>query len=405
LPDAELTLIYRLVAARALNTFGRAVISATVFWELFERTKDNLVVGGVGLVQVIPVAALFVASGRLVDRSDRRMLTTVAAALTGAVGLGLAAASLSAAPVWVYFALLLAQGCVNSVHAPASSSLIPLIISRDQLVRTNRVTSSLQELAAILGPSLSGLALHFVEARWVYAFVALTGVASAAMYYSLPRPPIIADHSATEARRDWRVGLRFIFRSPLLLSALTLDMFAVLFAGVTALLPAIASQVLHVGSFGYGILRAAQSAGAVAMGLLGGRLPPWKRPGYVLLVVVALFGAATCAFGLSTSFPVSVALLFLCGALDNISVVIRLTLEQMVVPDAIRGRVGAVHFVFIGMSNELGAAESGLAAALVGTVPAIVAGGGIAMLVAVWVARKWPDLAKMPALADLRPPV
>jgi len=165
----------------------------------------------------------------------------------------------------------------------------------------------------------------------------------------------------------------------------------------------VASDVLHVDALGYGMLRAAQSAGAVTMALIGGRLPAWRRPGRVLLIVVAGFGLATIGFGLSTSFPLSLALLMLCGALDNISVVIRLTLEQMVVPDAIRGRVSAVHYVFIGMSNELGGAESGLAAYLLGTVPAIVAGGAVAVIVVGIVALKWRELAKMPPLAELQP--
>jgi hypothetical protein len=190
----------------------------------------------------------------------------------------------------------------------------------------------------------------------------------------------------------------------LLLPALTLDMVAVLFAGVTALLPAVATDILQVDAFGYGLLRAAQSVGAVTMGIVGGRIRPWRRPGRVLLIVVALFGAATVAFGLSRWFPLSVLLLVACGALDNISVVIRLTLEQMTVPDAIRGRVAAVHYVFIGMSNELGEAESGVAASLFGTVPAIVGGGAIAVLVVAVVAARWRELARMPPLADLRPP-
>ncbi|HUJ59630.1 MAG TPA: MFS transporter [Kofleriaceae bacterium] len=396
--------ILALVSARALNTFGRAVISATVLWELYNRTDSKLVLGAVGLVQVIPVALLFVASGALVDRSDRRRLATAAAALTGGIGLGLAVASYAGAPVWVYLALLFVQGCVISVHAPASSSLIPLIIPREDLPRTNRISSSMQELAAIIGPAASGLALVVAPAWAVYAAVAVTGLASATMYRSLPRPRAVDGASSAAARRDWRVGLRFIFDSPLLLPALTLDMFAVLFAGVPALLPAVAKDIVHCGPLGYGVLRAAGSAGAVAMGLVGGRLPPWRQPGRVLLTVVALFGLATVAFGLSSSLPVSVALLVVCGALDNISVVIRLTLEQMVVPDEIRGRVSAVHYVFIGMSNELGAAESGGAAALFGTVGAIVGGGAIAVVVVGVVAWKWRDFSKMPALADLGPP-
>jgi predicted MFS family arabinose efflux permease len=280
--------------------------------------------------------------------------------------------------------------------------LIPLIIARDQLARTNRISASLQELAAIIGPALAGLALTFVAAAWVYAVLAITGLLAGALYRSLPRPRAV-EASAPNVRKDWRIGLRFIFRSPLLLPALTLDMFAVLFAGVTALLPAVASDVLHVDALGYGMLRAAQSAGAVAMAVIGGRLPAWRRPGRVLLIVVALFGAATVGFGLSTSFPLSLALLVLCGALDNVSVVIRLTLEQMVVPDAIRGRVSAVHYVFIGMSNELGAAESGLAAYVLGTVPAIVAGGALAVIVVGVVALRWRELAGMPPLAELQP--
>jgi MFS family permease len=401
-PDVELRRILQLVGARSLNTFGRAVLNATVLWELYARTGSNLVVAAVGFAQVIPVVLLFVPAGSLVDRSDRRALATIAATTTGAVGLGLAVLSAYSAPVVLYFLLLLVQGIVTAIHAPAVASLVPLIIARDHLTRANRISASLQELAAIIGPALAGLALKFIAPSWVYAALAITGLATGALYRSLPKPRAV-EESAASARKDWRVGLRFIFRSPLLLPALTLDMFAVLFAGVTALLPAIATDVLHVDALGYGMLRAAQSAGAVAMAVIGGRLPAWRRPGRVLLVVVALFGLATVGFGLSTSFPLSLVLLFLCGALDNISVVIRLTLEQMVVPDAIRGRVSAVHFVFIGMSNELGAAESGVAAHLLGTVPAIVAGGALAVLVTAGVAMRWRELARMPPLADLQP--
>jgi len=398
-----LRLILRLVGARSLNTIGRAMITTTIGWELYKRTDSTLVLAGVGAVQVIPVVLLFVPAGALVDRSDRRKLTAIAATGTGLVGLGLALASYFAAPVAVYLALLVAQGCMTVIHAPASSSLIPLIIPREELIRTNRIGASLQETAAIGGPALAGLGLMFFQYFAIYSVVALTGIAAGVLYRSLPPPRYVPDHTAASARKDWRVGLRFIFRSPLLLPALTLDMFAVLFAGVTQLLPVIALDVLHVGSFKFGVLRASQSIGAVAMASLGGKLTNWKRPGYVLLVVVALFGGVTIAFGESTWFPLSVFLLVVMGALDNISVVIRLTLEQMVVPDSIRGRVSAVHYVFIGMSNELGAAESGLAAYLIGTIPAIVAGGALAIAVVGVVAVKWRALATMPPLDDLQP--
>ena len=398
--DPALGRIVRFVTARALNTLGRSVISATVLWELYERTHDKLVLAGVGLVQVLPVVLLFVATGALVDRLDRRMLAMLAALGTGGVGVGLAVASAVDAPVAVYLALLLVHGCVVSIHAPAASSLMPMIVPRDQLTRANRILASFSEIAQISGPALAGLALVVFAPQWIYAAVAITGGMSAVLYRSLP---VIARALSTDTRRDWRVGLRFIFRSPLLLPALTLDMFAVLFAGVTALLPAIASDLLHVGPFGYGILRAAQSVGAVMMAILSGRLPAWRRPGRVLLIVVALFGVATTGVGLSSSMPVTVALLVICGALDNISVVIRLTLEQLVVPDSIRGRVSAVHYVFIGMSNELGAAEAGLAAEVLGLAPAIIAGGAVAVVVVGLVALKWPALSRMPPLAELEP--
>lgn len=401
--DAVLGLILRAVGARALNTFGRAVINTTVLLELYLRTDDTLVIAGVGFVQMIPVVLLFVPAGTLVDRTDRRLITMVCALLTGGLGLGLALASATTAPVWAYYALLMAQGAVTVVHAPASGSLIPMILPRGELVRANRIGSTLQELAAIGGPGLAGLALVVLAPHWVYGVVAITGFASAALFRSLPAPRDV-DAPAPSARKDWRVGLRFIFASPLLLPALTLDMFAVLFAGVTALLPVLATDVLHTNALGYGVLVAAQSVGAVMMAIGAGRLPPWRRPGRVLLIVVALFGVATIGVGLSRSLPLTVVLLVVCGALDNISVVIRLTLEQLVVPDAIRGRVSAVHYVFIGMSNQLGAAESGLAASLLGTVPAIVAGGGLAILVVGVVAVRWRELARMPPLAELQPP-
>jgi MFS family permease len=396
--------IARLVAARSLNTFGRAIISTTVPWELYERTHSKSLLAWLGVVQVIPVVLLFVPVGALVDRSDRRTLTAIAATFAGVIGLALAAASFFTAPVWVYLALLLMFGCITAVHAPSSVSLIPLIMPREDLVRTNRISSSLQELAAITGPTLAGAAIVFIDYHFVYAFVALTGLGAGVMYRALPKPRAFDVPAAGAARRDWRTGLRFIWNSPLLLPALTLDMFAVLFAGVTALLPVIAQDILHVNALGYAGLRAAQSLGAVSMAVIGGRMAPWQRPGKVLLIVVALFGAATLAFGLSTSFWLSFGLLFVCGALDNISVVIRLTTEQMVVPDAIRGRVSSVHFVFIGMSNELGAAESGFAADLIGTVPAIVVGGAIAIVVVGFVAVKWPELSRMAPLHELKPP-
>lgn len=399
--DVILGRIWRFVAGRALNTFGRAVITTTVGWEIYARTRSELLLGAVGLVQVIPVIVLFVPAGTLVDRFDRRQLATIAALGTGIVGVGLAIASAFAAPVWTYFALLMLQGIVAAIHSPTTSALLANIGPREMLPRANRMLSSLSETAQITAPACAGLALLAIEPKFIFAAVAVTAVTAASCYHSLPQTPPLPSRRDD---RDWRIGVRFIFRTPLLLSALTLDMLAILFAGVVALLPAIATDLLGTDSFGYGILRASQPAGAVAMALIGGRLPAWRHPGRVLIIVVALYGLATIGVGLSRWLPLTCAALFACGALDNISVVIRLTLEQLVVPDAIRGRVAAVHNVFIGVSNELGAAESGLAAALLGTTIAIVGGGAAAIVVAGIVVVKWPELARMPPLAELKPP-
>nr|HEX4315377.1 MFS transporter [Kofleriaceae bacterium] len=400
--DRELAEILRVVGGRALNTFGRQVITTTVLWELYERTGDNLTIAFVGLVQVLPVIALFVPSGAFVDNSDRRRVTTVCSLLIGVVGLLLGAASATDAPLPTFFVILLGLGAINSVFSPATASLIPLVLRRDQLERANRVASSLGEVASVVAPGVAGAALLVVPYAWVYGLAALSSIIAAVLYRSLPKPREVVT-AAGAARRDWRLGLRFIFANRLLLPALTLDMFAVLFAGATALLPAVAKDVLHTDSFGYGVLRSAEAIGGATMAIIGGRIRPWQHPGRVLLIVVAGFAAVTIGFGLSTWLPLSVVMLALGGAFDNVSVVIRLTLEQMVVPDDIRGRVSAVHFVFIGMSNELGAAESGLAAALIGTVPAIVGGGALAMAVVALVAKVAPEFRRMKPLGALAP--
>lgn len=395
--------IIRVGLARSLNTLGRQILSVAVGWELYELTHSPLTLGVVGLVQVLPVVALFLPAGYLVDHRDRRSLTTIAAAVTGLVGVGLAAASWFGAPVPLFYALLLLLGCATALHSPAAAAYIPTILPREALVRANAIISSMFEMSAILGPAVAGLMLWRLAPAAVYALVGATGIASAILYRTLPPGRAAEAAPAASARRDWRVGLRFIFRSRLLLPALTLDLFAVLFAGATALLPVIAKDILAVGPLGLGLLRAAPSLGAITMALVGTRLPPWKRPGRVLLIVVALFGAVTIAFGLSRSFTASMILLAISGALDNISVVIRISLEQLVVPDAIRGRVSAVHSVFIGMSNELGELESGVAATLIGAAPAIVAGGAMAMLVVALVAVVWPEIGRIPPLAELKP--
>ncbi len=392
--------MWRFAGGRSIGVLGRQMLSVAVGYELYERTGDPLTLGLVGLVQVIPVFALFAPGGALADRFDRRFLSALSAAASAAGCAALAASSWAVLPVPFFYAVLLFLGATTSLQSPASSALLPMLVAKSQLQRANAIRTTGFETAAIAGPALGGFLLSVWSPWKVYALASVFVALSAVAYATLPKPRagISPPHGA-----DFFVGLRFIFKSPLLLPALTLDMFAVLFAGALALLPVFAKDVLHVGPQGLGILRAAPSVGAVTMALVSTRLRPWARPGRVLLVVVAGYGLATVGFGLSRWFPLSLFFLAISGALDNVSVIIRLTLEQMVVPDSIRGRVGAVHYVFIGMSNELGELESGVAAALIGAVPAVVLGGFVAIAWTLFVWKRWPKLVTLPPLHTLTP--
>jgi MFS family permease len=392
----------RFAVGRSIGVAGRQMLSVAVGYELYERTHSPITLGLVGGVQVIPVLALFVPGGILVDRFDRRRLSAGSMAICALSCLLLAWASLAAAPIALFYAVLLLLGSALAVASPASSSLLPMLVSKLQLPQANAIRSTGFQVASIAGPAVVGLMLGAVSPAAVYAVSGALCFVSAASYATLPAPRASGERKPITRSGDLLVGLRFIFKSPLLLPALTLDMFAVLFAGATALLPVFAKDVLHVGPWDLGLLRAAPAAGAVLMALIGTRLPPWKRPGRVLLVVVVGYGIATIGFGLSTNVWLSMVLLAVSGALDNISVIIRITLEQVVVPDEIRGRVGAVHYVFIGMSNELGELESGLAAALIGAVPSVVAGGAVAIVWTLLVAGLWPRLRALKPLHELR---
>jgi MFS family permease len=393
------SLLGRFVAARALLVAARQVLGVAVSWELWQRTRSPLALGLVGLAQVVPVAALFAPAGVLVDRLDRRRLAAASAALGGIAAAGLVVASALAAHTGVFYSLLTVLGCATSVHSPAASALLPGLVPRDQLARANALASSAFQLSAIAGPALAGGILALASPAACYAVAAAGAAASASVFLSLPSRRAAA---APRQAGEWLSGLRFLVRSRRLLPALILDMFAVLFAGVTALLP-IFADILGGGPVALGVMRSAPSLGAVVAALVGRRLPPWRRPGTVLLGVVIAFGMVTIAFGLSRSLGLSIFLLALGGGLDNVSVIIRLTMEQMLVPDGMRGRVGAVHYVFIGISNELGELESGVAAALMGAIGAVVAGGAAAMLVAILVAWRAPALRDLPPLPTLEP--
>lgn len=394
---------------RAAAVLGAQISSVTVGWVLYERTHRALSLGLVGVVELAPVLALMLPAGIAADRFPRRSIAMLAHGLhaTAALGLALVAGGdpSKVRPEAIY-ALLVITGVARAIGAPAVGSLLPQLVPAAQLARANAVLSSSVELAAISGPAAGGLLVGLTHtARLAFCVAAVAQLAFCAVLSTVPAvaPPPKPPEGTKNPWKELFAGLAFLRRTPVFLAAITLDLFAVLLGGAVALLPVFARDVLKVGPSGLGFLRAAPSFGALCTALVLTRLRPWRRPGVALLCAVAGFGLATIGFGLSRSFALSLACLFLTGATDQISVVLRMTLEQVVTPDRLRGRVSAVNYVFVGFSNQLGAFESGTTAALVGPVLSVVGGGIGTLLVVLLVAVGWPALRNVGPLDTLRP--
>ena len=396
-------LVRAYAGGRAAAVLGNQIISTAVGWDLYERTHDAWALGLVGAFELAPVLVLLFYAGNAADRYPRRNILIGAHALLTLVGLGLIAATQMGAGVPVVYACLVFVGVARAFAAPAGGTIIPQLVPPEQLANANAWMSSSYEVAAISGPAVGGLLIALTgSAAWAYAVGALGQLVFVLALTRLPamRPPPAREHHDS---RQLFAGIAFIRRNPIYLAAITLDLFAVLLGGAVALLPIFAKDILHAGPVGLGFLRAAPAVGALTMALITTRMRPWREPGKVLLAVVAGFGLATLGFGLSRSIWLSLFCLFMTGAFDAVSVVIRATIEQVITPDALRGRVSAVNFLFIGFSNELGSFESGATAALFGPVASVVAGGVGAIVVTGIVALAWPQLARIGALHTLTP--
>jgi MFS family permease len=316
----------------------------------------------------------------------------------GVCVLGLGWLSYTRGPLVLIYALLLGIGIARAFNDPASSTLLPQTVPPELFPNAATWSTSTWQFASITGPALAGLLIGFFNSvTFIYLFDALAAIIFCILLTMIKgRQLALAEKSATW--KSLTEGFRFMRDTKVILAAITLDMFAVLFGGAVALLPIYATDILKVGAQGLGILRAAPSIGALIMAFLLAHLPPMKNAGRNLLLAVTGFGLATIVFGLSTSFILSVAMLAILGALDNISVVIRGTLLLTQTPDVMRGRISSVNSVFIGVSNELGSFESGLAASLFGPIIAVVAGGIGTILVVLIVSRVWPEMGKLKTL-------
>jgi MFS family permease len=318
------------------------------------------------------------------------------------VALGLAALSLGQGPIPLLYLCLLLGGACRAFSAPARSALLPQLVPPDALANAVTWNSSGWQVANVAGPALGGLTVALFHYPAAYLLAALCCLASAVLLLPV-RPRVIPRPAETRSLASLLAGIRFVWSSELLLAAITLDLFAVLLGGATALLPLYARDILHVGPIELGLLRAAPAVGAFGMAIVLAHRPPLRRAGPALLFAVAGFGLATIVFGFSTHFGLSFIMLVLTGAMDNVSVVVRGTLMQMLTPDEMLGRVAAVNTIFISSSNELGAFESGITAWPLGPVVSVVGGGIGTLAVVLLVMLRWPSLARLGPLHPVPP--
>jgi MFS family permease len=403
--DAYAALRHPFVRSFATGRFaaiaGWQMINVAVGWQLYERTGDAWSLGLVGIAELTPVLLFMVIAGNAADRYPRRNIGIFAHTVLTGAATGLALLSWSNGPTWQIYSLLALVGTARAFASPSVNTILPQLLAPAEFANANAWLSSTFQLAAITGPAIGGMLIAATGTATLAFVLAAVGqvifiVMLRTMPVRMPRPPATKRSAA-----DVFAGFRFVRQNPLFLSAITLDLFAVLFGGAVALLPIFAKDILQVGPAGLGWLRAAPGLGALSMALITTRITPWAHPGRVLLWAVAGFGLAMIGFGLSRSFALSLGLLFLTGIFDNLSVVIRLTLEQTITPDHLRGRVSAINYVFIGFSNEFGAFESGATAALLGPTASVVGGGLATILVVLIVRSMWPQLPRIGPLHTL----
>jgi MFS family permease len=420
------------MSGNLLSIVGRQMLAVAVEWEIYARTHSATALGLVGLVIAIPVVSLSLPAGHLADRISRKHIIIVSqlcSAITSAV---LAIVSLRhlAVPAWpalawanhwltsiaavferhdstfhfddfsipLIYALLFIGGIARTFAWAARSSFFPTLVPRDAFANAVTWNNSAFQIASVVGPAISGFVVAHISFACVYVVDAIASLLFLVLMLPIRRAPRSSHRKGESTWQSLAAGMRFVFSKKVILATITLDLFAVLLGGAVALLPMFADQILHCGPIGLGWMRAAPAVGALVTALLVAYLPPIREAGRTLLWCVTGFGLATILFGVSHVLWFSLAMLFVLGAFDSVSVIIRGTIVQLVTPDEMRGRVSAVNNIFIGTSNEFGALESGLTAALFGPVLSVVGGGIGTILVVIGVAKLWPETRKIGAL-------
>lgn len=409
--DPYLALRYRdyrlLLTGNFIASLGSQMLALAVGWELYERTNSALALGIVGLVQILPILLLAFVTGHVADQYDRKTVVVLSQIALIFTALGLAALSFRHGSLIAIYGCLLFRGIGSAFNGPAANALPAELVPEHAFENSASWRSSVGQLASVVGPALGGTLIAILGGTpFVYVLTALAGATFVILllFVRSGRRPgrAMAGKREPATLRSLGEGIGLLRRTPVILSAITLDLFAVLFGGATTLLPIFARDILGVGPAGLGWLQAAPSIGAVSVTLFLAHRPPLQRAGPTFLLAVAGFGLATIVFGLSRSFEISLAMLFALGGLDSVSMVIRDTLMLTRIPDELRGRVAAIEGVFVSSSNQLGGFESGLSAQLFGPVLSVVGGGIGTILVVVVVATIWPQLR---TLKTLREPV
>lgn len=379
-------------------------------WEVYNLTKDPLSLGLIGLAEVIPAVSMALFAGHIVDQKEKKKLFVLAISAFLMIAIGYyfitsdyVYSTFSSNHILIgIYSLVFLGGFVRAFFGPIIFSLVALIVPKKIYPNAATWSSSTWQLAAVIGPAFAGFSIGWIGVNTSMACVLVSISLALILTIFIKEKPILNPKIGEPILQSLKAGLSFVYRTKAILVAITLDMVAVLFGGAIALLPIYAQDILEVGSEGFGVLRAAPAIGSVVIMFASAYIPLTKNAGKKLLIAIFVFGLSIIAFGVSSIFWLSVFALFIYGVTDGVSMIIRQTILQLKTPDEVRGRVASVNSIFIGSSNELGAFESGVAAKLIGTVPAVVFGGVMTILTVGFTALKFPKFTKLDLTEDLK---
>jgi len=388
----------RFVSARFLFTLAVQMQSLIVGWQIYQLTHDALALGLIGMFEAVPYISIALFAGHVADRVDRKKIILLANSAYFICAAALLLVSTQFHPVLAIYGtlpiyvIIFITGLARGFLSPAQSALAAQLVPRELFGNASTWNSVAWQIAAVTGPAIGGLVYGFFGIGPAYALVILLSLTSLAFFYFVKKKPMPDRTMEENIWQSLSSGLKFVFRNQIILSAISLDMFAVFFGGAVSVLPIFADQVLNIGAEGLGLLRAAPAVGAIIMSLVQVYKPPFKNAGRNLLVCVFGFGVSMIMFAISQNFYLTLFILMLSGMFDNVSVIIRSTIMQVYTPDAMRGRVSSVNGIFIGSSNELGSFESGVAAKLMGLIPSVIFGGSMTLGVVAAVGNLAPKL-------------